>query len=186
MKKLIAVVCTALAMSLSAPAVFAQAPAPAADPAALAAVNELFEAMKYREMMTGMFAQMQQSLGPMMEQGAHAAIDGNKGLSAAQKKAAKAKASADLPAFVNRFTSMMNDPKFMDELFAEIAPLYARHFSAAEINQIAAFYKTPVGAKMISTMPALMNESMQISQRVVMPRVQAMVLELSQAQGQKP
>lgn len=45
-----------------------------------------------------------------------------------------------------------------------ILPVYAKYYTEDEINQLIAFYKTPVGKKVISTMPQLMQESMQIGQ----------------------
>jgi hypothetical protein len=40
---------------------------------------------------------------------------------------------------------------------------------------MAEFYKTPVGMKMMSSMPAIMNESMMIGQKLAMPRVQKLM-----------
>ena len=54
---------------------------------------------------------------------------------------------------------------------------------AEELRAMTAFYRSPVGAKMLQTMPQIMGESMQISQRVVMPRMMAMIEKL--AQGKK-
>jgi len=54
----------------------------------------------------------------------------------------------------------------------ELVGLYSRHFTADELKQIAAYYRTPVGAKSLQVMPQVMAESMAISQRVTMPRIQ--------------
>ena len=40
-------------------------------------------------------------------------------------------------------------PRF-DELTAEVARLYAIHFTEAELKDLLAFYKSPVGAKLIA------------------------------------
>jgi len=37
-------------------------------------------------------------------------------------------------------------------------PLYARYFTASEMNEIAAFYKTPAGAKALTVMPKVMGD----------------------------
>lgn len=162
------------------PSVHAQSSA-AVDPAAATAVKELLAAMKYREMMQNTMQQMSEAMPKMMLQGASAAINGNAKLSADQKKSALAKAKAELPKAASAFTAMLNDPKLYDELIAESIPLYARHYTAAEIHEITAFYRTPVGAKMLATMPKLMQESMAISQRVMMPRINSEIQKLSDA-----
>jgi hypothetical protein len=63
-------------------------------------------------------------------------------------------------------------PVFWDRLLAEarnrrgefeemIVTVYDHHFSSEELSQLISFYQTPVGQKMISESPALMQESMQ-------------------------
>jgi|JI10StandDraft_1071094.scaffolds.fasta_scaffold00359_3 N-glycosylase/DNA lyase len=59
--------------------------------------------------------------------------------------------------------------KFKAEAKAEdfvnmIMPVYAKYYTETEINQLLEFYKSPIGKKVISTMPQLMQESMQIGQ----------------------
>jgi hypothetical protein len=39
-------------------------------------------------------------------------------------------------------------------------PIYARHFSQQEINQLLTFYRSPVGQKVVQEMPAVMREAM--------------------------
>ena len=149
------------------------------DPAAAAAVKELLIAMKYREMMQDSFAQLQKNMPAIMLQGATSAIQSNYALTEEEVKAALERAQKEIPAAAVAFNASFDDPGLMDELIAEIIPLYARHFTAAEIKQLAAFYKTPVGVKMISTMPKVMNESMQIGQKVMMPRIAAAIAKLA-------
>ena len=67
--------------------------------------------------------------------------------------------------------------KEIDEVFAKMAakfrsrksdviemtaPLYAEKFSVAEMKEIGAFYKTPIGQKMLKTQPEIMQRSMQM------------------------
>jgi uncharacterized protein len=44
----------------------------------------------------------------------------------------------------------------MKEAMNELPPIYARYFSIAELNEIAAFYRTPTGAKLLATRPKVM------------------------------
>jgi hypothetical protein len=49
-----------------------------------------------------------------------------------------------------------------EQLFEQLIPLYAKYYSEADIDALIAFYRTPTGRKVIETMPALTQESMQI------------------------
>ena len=52
----------------------------------------------------------------------------------------------------------------VDGLLERVVPVYEKHFSPAEIDDLLAFYRTPTGRKAIAVMPAVMNESMAIGQ----------------------
>lgn len=191
MKKILAALSVSLAFA--APAAFAQkvaapspaatpaaAPAAAANPAALAAANDMLTAMNYRAVAQGMFAQMRHNMPIMMRQGATNSIINNPKMDEAQKKASMEKMEKQLPLAVNAVDGVFNDPALLNTMMSETANLYARHFTADELRQITAFYKTPVGVKMLASMPQLMNESMQMGQKIVMPRIQA-VMQKAQA-----
>lgn len=73
-----------------------------------------------------------------------------------------------------------------DSMTAEIAGLYARHFTHDEIKSLLAFYDTPLGQKMIAAMPVLMQESVAIGQawtQRVMPRIGAEIEKRLRAEG---
>jgi hypothetical protein len=46
----------------------------------------------------------------------------------------------------------------------DIAEVYARNFTQDELNEVIAFYKTPVGQKFLDRMPGIMNELNAIGQ----------------------
>jgi hypothetical protein len=50
------------------------------------------------------------------------------------------------------------------ELLNEVAKIYARHFTEQELKDIVAFYKTPVGKKMIVEEPQALDESLKTAQ----------------------
>ena len=54
-------------------------------------------------------------------------------------------------------------PRFAD-LMTEVATLYASSFTEKEIKEILAFYKSPVGKKMISEEPKALEKSMTFAQ----------------------
>jgi len=41
----------------------------------------------------------------------------------------------------------------LEETMKEWPPIYARHFTVDELHELAAFYRTPVGAKTLREMP---------------------------------
>ena len=51
-----------------------------------------------------------------------------------------------------------------NELLDLVAATYAKHFTEAELKEIAAFYKTPAGKKMLAQEPAALKESLDAAQ----------------------
>jgi hypothetical protein len=83
------------------------------------------------------------------------------------------------------------DAKGVQELTARMVPIYQRHFSAADIEGLLRFYRSPLGRKVITEMPATMAEGMQLGQDWGRQRAQAMLAELQKggridAQGRCP
>jgi uncharacterized protein len=50
------------------------------------------------------------------------------------------------------------------ELLDAIVPIYARAFDLAELEQLLAFYKTPLGQRLIVLQPSLLRDSTQVGQ----------------------
>ena len=71
--------------------------------------------------------------------------------------------------------------------------IYARHFTAAELERLAALQSDPVMAKMQMEMPEIMAESMALSQGLaataqagLQQEIQAVVLEYLKTHGDRP
>jgi hypothetical protein len=47
---------------------------------------------------------------------------------------------------------------FVTNAMRDAPPIYARHFTAAELRELIAFYRTPTGAKALQQMPQVMGE----------------------------
>jgi hypothetical protein len=90
-----------------------------------------------------------------------------------------------LPTVTAQTHAMMTDPSLVDEILAEMVPLYAETYTLDEIHQLSAFYASPLGQKMLANMPTLMSRSMEISNRVMMPRIQKMMAQTAQSIGGK-
>ncbi len=51
-----------------------------------------------------------------------------------------------------------------DALIDKLAPVYEKHLTQDDIRQLIAFYRSPLGRKMIVAMPQITRDSMQIGQ----------------------
>lgn len=65
--------------------------------------------------------------------------------------------------------------KFVNESLKDAPAVYARHFTAAELRELVAFYKTPTGAKTLHELPKVTAESYGL----VLPRLGPFQQELS-------
>ncbi|HEU5437474.1 MAG TPA: DUF2059 domain-containing protein, partial [Telluria sp.] len=104
----------------------------------------------------------------------------NPKLSEADKKAALERADKAIPGVMATVHNVLTDPTLVDEMITEMVPLYARTYTADEIRQLSAFYQTPLGQKMLRTMPQLSAESMKIANRIMAPRVQKMTQQMTE------
>jgi uncharacterized protein len=131
----------ALALLLSLPSVAQQKAPPPSDPAAVAAAKELLIAM-------GSMKQFEVAINTM-----------SRGMADAFKKQAPAKGK-EIDEVMGLMASKFNARK--EEMLAMVAPLYAEKFTVGELTEIGNFYKTPIGQKMISTQPEILQRSMQL------------------------
>ncbi|WP_306391204.1 DUF2059 domain-containing protein [Telluria beijingensis] len=179
MKKiLLAVTCAAAFAGIPS---FALAQAPAAPSAQeAAAVKELMDAMDVRKMMTASFTEMEKALPQMMRAQVTAVINADPTASDEKKKAALAKIEQILPGAADAVNRMFRDPALIEEMMAEIGPLYARNYTVDELKQLTAFYRTPLGQKMLALSPRLAAESMAVGQKIVAPRLNGLMLEVMQ------
>lgn len=164
MKKLL------ISLALAAAAI-APAHAQTATPESTAAARELLDAMNIRQTMSVMAAGMARTMPEMMKAMASQTLDKQPGMTPEKKAAELAKMQATMPRFANTMTTLFNDRELVDAIVEASADSYARHFTVDELRQIAAFYKSPAGAKMLAQAPVLAQEGMQASQRVLLPRI---------------
>jgi hypothetical protein len=73
------------------------------------------------------------------------------------------------------------DANGVRELTERMVPIYQRHFSAADIQGLLKFYRSPLGKKVITEMPATMSEGMQLGQDWGRERAQAMLADLQKS-----
>lgn len=55
--------------------------------------------------------------------------------------------------------------KKLPELIDSLAPIYAGHFTLAELQQLRAFYESPIGRRLVAEQGGLQEQSTRIGQR---------------------
>jgi hypothetical protein len=66
---------------------------------------------------------------------------------------------------------------FVGDAMKEAPPIYARHFTVSELHELAAFYRTPAGAKALHEMPQVMGDMTAL----LVPRLQELQRHTSEA-----
>jgi hypothetical protein len=172
MKKHLAAIASAITL-ICAP-VLVQA-APAADSATVEATKQMLDAMKVREMMVQSLRQLEQIMPQQLSASVAQMIQADTKMTAAQKKEALEKFEKRLPATTAQMHALFSDATLVDDMVAEMVPLYANTYTVDEIRQLSAFYQSPLGQKMLASTPKLMAQSMEINNRVMMPRIQKLM-----------
>lgn len=70
----------------------------------------------------------------------------------------------NFPAAPDDFWETLSKEIKPEEMLDLIIPLYTKYYTDEELKQLLAFYKTPVGKKVIETLPLLTQESVAIGQ----------------------
>lgn len=112
-------------------------------PGAMAAAHELIK-------VTGAATLFDPLIAGVVEQAKNLYLQQNPAL-AADLNVIAAKMRADLA------------PRF-PELVDEVAKIYTLHFTEQELKEIIAFYKSPVGTKMLAQQPVVVEKSMKFAQ----------------------
>jgi uncharacterized protein len=93
-----------------------------------------------------------------------------------------AAAQPTISEFGKALSDKLTETLMSSDFKVDVAAIYAETFDEGELRDIVAFYKTPLGKKLIARMPELTQKSMQISQdriRTVMPDIQKISQEFA-------
>lgn len=147
------------------------------DPAAEAAARELFEASNIRATMRD----SNDRIIAQMRSGAALSTYVDQNPQMRMKRASNPQAwDAALARLGAKQAAAME--KIMADLQPEVETrtirLYAENFSVADLKAITAFYKTPLGKRMIDTMPAVMSQTMSWVQTEIPKRIAPAMAEL--------
>jgi len=123
------------------------AAAQGASPEAVIAARELVIVMRSADQFKAILPILFQQLKPAIVQG-------------------RPEVERDYDAMVPMFLQVMNaQTELMARLVDDIAMIYAQSFTVDEMRRVTAFYRDPVGQKLLDSMPALTQQSMAASQR---------------------
>ena len=120
------------------------APAPAQSPETVAAAKDLMAVMRSSDNFKTMMPSIMQALKPAIVQG-------------------RPEVDRDFDALVAPLLGAMNSR--LDEIIDKVAGIYARNFTAAELREVAAFYRGPTGQKFVQKLPGVMQESLVVGQQ---------------------
>jgi hypothetical protein len=179
-KKSLIAIASAIAVTCAS-AAFAATPAPSADPAVVAAAKQMMASMKMRDVTLASLKEAERQMPAQLMATMNAAADADVTMTAAQKAEMHKKLEQMLPTLTAQIHAMLSDPALADEILAETVPLYAEFFTLDEIRQLSAFYASPLGQKMLANVPRLMSRNMEISNRVMMPRMMRVLAEIEKS-----
>ena len=147
---------------LGATACFAQ------EPARQALAEELLIAMDMPGSIEKSFAMMKQMLPPQMEK--------------MNQAAGPAKTSANVSEQTVKMMDMMAEALSWDKIKADYIAMYAETFTAEELKDLIAFYKSPAGQAFTQKQPELTRRGVEMTQKLmmqIMPKIQAMTREMA-------
>lgn len=86
--------------------------------------------------------------------------------------------------YYSKMTLAMREEMNWQKMQPMVIDIYDKHFNETEVSEMLEFYKTPTGKAIIAKMPAIMQESMSISQTLVqnvLPKIQVIAKEFAEA-----
>ncbi|HEX8709433.1 MAG TPA: DUF2059 domain-containing protein [Pyrinomonadaceae bacterium] len=114
-----------------------------------------------------------------MLQGLGQMIENDKSLSNAQRAEIQQEIAASAQRSANRFRELFRKRIDFSQLVKEVIyEVYDKYYSAVEIRDLIAFYKTPTGRKSIEIMSQLFTESMTKTSERLTPLVQPILQEI--------
>jgi len=66
----------------------------------------------------------------------------------------------------------------LDDVLRDMVPVYQNHLTESDLEQVVAFYASPVGQKMIKEMPAMTAEAMRVSYTRLQPQIEEMMKKM--------
>jgi hypothetical protein len=141
-----------------------------ADPATKEDVQKMFDVMQARRNAEAMLNNLKQQIPSMISSSF-----------AKQLPNATAEQKTQMDAFIKEMVQKIYSNMPFEELLQAQIPVYQRHFTRAEIQQMTQFYSSPVGQKFLTEMPTVVSESMQASYPIVQRWVSSQMAEIQKS-----
>lgn len=148
------------------------------DPMAVAAARDLLEAMRFKFTLAADMKSASGGAEAMLHQIVSQKVQNNPALDAAARTRATAALQKTMPEAVEALQGVFTDPQTSEDISKETARIYARTFSVDELVQIAAFYRTPTGQKLLGMSTRIHGESLAFGRQYIARRVDTLVEEL--------
>ena len=117
-------------------------------------------------------SQQKQELPKILKQ----MIDASSRLTPSQKKDAYAKANQNISSALDEFGQYMSaDTTYQEFLERVYYPIYDQYFTETDLKDLVAFYKTPIGRKLILISPQLSATSQKLTFELIMPRLSEII-----------
>jgi uncharacterized protein len=119
-----------------------------------------------------LLSQQKQELPKILKQ----MIDGYSGLTPSQKKDAYTRAIQNMSSALDEFGQYMSaDTTYQEFLERVYYPVYDQYFTESDLKDLVAFYKTPIGRKLVSISPQLSATSQKLTFEIIMPRLSEII-----------
>ena len=110
-------------------------------------------------------------------------IEDDKIMSTAEKSALKKEMAESTHRSSERIRHFFTERINLGELIEEIiVPIYDKHFTESELQDLVTFYKSPTGQKMVAATPSLMVDTMGAFSEKIMPKLQEFMKEAAGAE----
>lgn len=134
-------------------------------PASAADIQTYLETIHSHDMMK----QMMQAMSKPMHQMVHE-----------QYMKGKDKLPANFEVQMNKIIDDMMADMPMDEIMQSMVPVYQKHFTKRNVDDLIAFYASPTGQKMLKEMPGIMAEAMQTMMPIMTKHIDMMKQRIDQ------
>ena len=165
MKRWLAVIlCLAF---LPAAAAFAQQPG---DPATKEDVQKFFDLQNSRKRLDSIMAAVTQQISALSESNVQKSLPN-----------ATPEQKAQMNAFMNGRIDKLFQSLPFDDMLQATMPVYQRHFTHGEMQELIRFNSSPVGKKVLAETPAIMTESMQAMTPLIQKWQSAQLADLQES-----
>jgi uncharacterized protein len=132
-------------------------------------VMTLFDLLQIRKMMATMMDGMQQAMKQSAE------------------RSFRERVSAPTPKQLEALNGMVEDAVGglpMDEMMEAMVPIYRRHLSKSDVDEMIRFFGGPVGQKLLREQPQMMQEGMRAGAAVAEKRMEEIKIKISERSQQ--